>query len=69
MKIKMASLNKPGMVDDQVTNVEKSAGHLLHDTVNKNRKWTMEIRRQRKVIKHLTSVFGAKKLQTQCREM
>lgn len=23
MKIKMASLNKPGMVEDQVTNVEK----------------------------------------------
>ena len=68
MKIKMASPNKTGMVEDQVTNVEKkSAGHLLHDTITKNRKWTMVIRRQRKVIKHLTSVFGAKKLETQRR--
>ena len=50
MKIKMASLNKTGMVEDQVTNVEKkSAGHLFHDIVTKNRKWAMAIRRQRGV--------------------
>ena len=50
MKIKMASLNKTGMVEDQVTHVEKkSAGHLFHDIVTKNRKWAMALRRQRGV--------------------
>lgn len=68
MKIKMASLNKTGMVEDQVTNVgKKSAGHLFHDIVTKNRKWAMAIRRQPGVIKHLTRMSGAKQLETQHR--
>lgn len=46
MKIKMASLNKTGMVEDQVTNVEKKSAGYLHDIITKNRKWIMVIRRQ-----------------------